>query len=37
MATTRLRKSFQYPADDSDEDEAPLAMDEEGASLKCSS
>lgn len=30
MATTRLRKTFQYPADNSDEDEAPRDMDEEG-------
>lgn len=30
MANTRLRKTFQYPADNSDEDEAPRDMDEEG-------
>lgn len=32
MATTRLRKTFHYPADNSDEDETPLALDEEGKS-----
>ena len=31
MNNTRLRKTFQYPTDDSDEDDAPQAMDEEGA------
>lgn len=30
MATTRLRKTFHYPADNSDEDDTPLELDEEG-------
>ncbi|KAK4692384.1 hypothetical protein P7C71_g4811, partial [Lecanoromycetidae sp. Uapishka_2] len=29
MAATRLRKTFHYPADNSDEDDAPREMDEE--------
>ena len=32
MATTRFRKSFQYPADNSEDDDIPLALDEEGRS-----
>lgn len=31
MATARLRKTFQYPADNSDEDDTPGDLDEEGA------
>ena len=31
MAATRIRKTFSYPAEDSDEDDAPRGMDEEGA------
>lgn len=30
MATTKLRKTFRYPADDSEEDDLPQALDEEG-------
>lgn len=30
MAATRLRKTFQYPEDDSDDDDTPRDMDEEG-------
>ena len=30
MATTRLRKAFQYPGDDSEEDDTPRDLDEEG-------
>ena len=30
MATTRLRSAFRYPPDDSDDDELPANMDEEG-------
>ena len=30
MATAKLRKTFRYPSDDSDEDETPQALDEEG-------
>lgn len=30
MASTRLRKTFQYPDDHSDDDETPEVMDEEG-------
>ncbi len=30
MAATRLRKSFKYPTDDSDDDSLPRDMDEEG-------
>lgn len=30
MATTKLRKTFKYPADDSEEDDLPEALDEEG-------
>ncbi len=30
MATTRLRKTFHYPADDSEDDDEPLDLDEEG-------
>lgn len=30
MATTKLRKTFRYPADDSEEDASPQALDEEG-------
>ncbi|MCJ1243501.1 hypothetical protein MMC30_000698 [Trapelia coarctata] len=29
MATTKLRKTFKYPADDSEEDDSPEALDEE--------
>ena len=32
MSTTRLRKSFHYPADNSEDDDTPLALDEEGRS-----
>lgn len=31
MAAARLRKTFQYPGDNSDEDDEPRDMDEEGA------
>ena len=31
MATARLRKTFQYPADNSDEDDTPRDLDEEGS------
>ena len=30
MASARLRKTFHYPADNSDEDETPEDLDEEG-------
>lgn len=30
MAATRLRKTFRYAADDSDDDETPMDLDEEG-------
>lgn len=30
MATTRLRKTFHYPGDDSEDDEVPKDLDEEG-------
>ena len=30
MATAKLRKTFRYPSVDSDEDETPQALDEEG-------
>ncbi len=30
MATTRLRKTFHYPTDDSEDDETPADLDEEG-------
>ena len=30
MTTKRLRKAFRYPADNSDEDELPHLLDEEG-------
>ena len=30
MATVKLRKTFRYPSDDSDEDKTPQALDEEG-------
>ena len=30
MAITRLRKTFHYAADNSDEDDTPLELDEEG-------
>ena len=33
MATARLRKTFQYPADNSDEDDTPRDLDEEGIDL----
>lgn len=33
MATARLRKTFQYPADNSDEDDMPRDLDEEGSDL----
>ncbi len=33
MATTRLRKTFQYPADNSDDDDTPADLDEEGTSM----
>ena len=33
MATARLRKTFQYPADNSDEDDMPRDLDEEGIGL----
>ncbi len=33
MAATRLRKTFQYPADNSEEDEEPRDMDEEGGQI----
>ena len=33
MAATRLRKTFNYPADDSDGDDTPGDLDEEGASM----
>ena len=32
MSTTRLRKSFHYPVNDSEDDDTPLALDEEGRS-----
>lgn len=30
MATTKSRQRFNYPVDNSDEDDAPRALDEEG-------
>ena len=33
MATARLRKTFHYPADNSDEDDTPRDLDEEGTEL----
>ena len=33
MATARLRKTFRYPADNSDEDDMPRDLDEEGTDL----
>ena len=30
MAATRLRKTFQYPVDNSDDDDTPKDLDEEG-------
>ena len=33
MATTRLRKTFRYPADGSDDDETPKDLDEQGQSF----
>lgn len=30
MATARLRKAFHYPADNSDDDDIPKDLDEEG-------
>lgn len=30
MASTRIRKAFKYPADNSDEDDEPTELDEEG-------
>ena len=30
MAAPRLRKTFHYPADDSEEDDTPEGLDEEG-------
>jgi len=30
MAATRLRKTIHYPADNSDEDDTPKDLDEEG-------
>ena len=33
MATARLRKTFRYPADNSDEDDTPRDLDEEGSDL----
>ncbi len=30
MATTRLRQTFHYPADNSEDDDEPLDLDEEG-------
>ena len=35
MAATRLRKSFRYPADNSEDDDIPLALDEEGRRFIC--
>lgn len=35
MATTKLRKTFKYPADDSEEDDSPQALDEEGMPKAC--
>lgn len=32
MATTRFRNTFHYPADDSDGDDTPKDLDEEGRS-----
>ena len=32
MAATRLRKTFHYPADDSEDDDTPRDLDEEGES-----
>ena len=33
MATTRVRKTFKYPAENSDDDDMPREMDEEGEIL----
>ena len=33
MATARLRKTFNYPADDSDDDDTPRDLDEEGTQM----
>lgn len=33
MATARLRKTFRYPEDDSEEDETDRGLDEEGKYL----
>ena len=33
MATARLRKTFHYLADNSDEDDTPRYLDEEGSEL----
>ena len=30
MATTQLRRSFRYPTEDSDDDDTPNDLDEEG-------
>ena len=30
MPSSRLRKAFKYPADNSDEDDSPYVLDEEG-------
>ena len=30
MAATRLRKTFQYPTDNSDDDDTPKDLDDEG-------
>ena len=34
MATARLRKTFHYPADNSDDDDTPRDLDEEGIQVR---